>query len=289
MAKRTFLNNEELLAAQKHLGAVDLSYGKNALAIVKARTSFSSWLDERLLEKLTSLPGWESAQPIALGSWARGELTPNSDVDLLLVGEEAAVKELVDAAQTLGVVLRYRVPEVEDDWTLGVKPFDVLAILQGRSFSVAAEQKLSHQQQLIQKKGQPFVRALLKAMVEERLARAERYDSISNFLEPNIKYGPGGLRDLQQALYIFELFQNKFVEKPNAIQVLEKNKQRLLLLRQKMNLLFDLDVILASEQKGLGEWFGFSEIKAFMKQVQVVLSEVSFCADWVVETAKSSS
>ena len=63
---------------------------------------FSRWMGEKLFESLTQVEDWELSEPIALGSWARDELSPRSDIDLLFVGEEIYVKKVVQHFQEAG-------------------------------------------------------------------------------------------------------------------------------------------------------------------------------------------
>src|SRR5438045_2233762 len=93
----------------------------------------SRWLSDRLEERLRSIPGFEAAQPIRLGSWARGELCPKSDVDLVLIGEEKLVGPFVAGAQEAGIKIRARLPENPADWSVGVEPFDVAALFSARA------------------------------------------------------------------------------------------------------------------------------------------------------------
>lgn len=274
MAATSFIDEKDLTTADKALSESD---------------NFSTWLGQYLEGKLKKIPGWQEALPIALGSWARGELAPHSDIDLLFVGEEAAVLKFVEQAQAQGLKIRYRMPEDPKDWTVNVKSFDVLALLDARAFDERSHKMLLEQQALIASKGKSFVQSLLKDMTVERKSRNERFDSISNYLEPNIKYGPGGLRDLTQAQYVFKLFEKRFKDSPWVFETLKQDKAFLLRLRQKLNLQASSDVLLSTEQIELAKWFGFENVQDFMREVQQRLSRVSFVADWVVAAAKAGA
>lgn len=290
MATRSFLNHDELSEAVERFRPIEEApqEGVGQINFSQLGREFSLWLGEVLERRLSVLPHWQQAMPVAIGSWARDELCPKSDIDLIFCGPEEDVLALVNEIHEQGLKLRYRVPEDMEDWTQGVGPFDVLAILHARAFDWDTGERLSQQQLLIRERGATFHKLLIQAMVEERKKRNQRYDSISNFLEPNIKYGPGGLRDLQQALYVYELFQEKFVDAHHAIQVLEHYKNFFLSVRQKLHLMGASEVLTATEQLELAQWFGFSDVKAFMREIQIGLSRVSFYAEWVVERARAS-
>lgn len=289
MAKRTFLTAEEIIVAAGEIRAPRIQeFSEEGLSISRTSKEFSLWLGDQLQKKFEQLDGWEDAEPVALGSWARDELCPSSDIDLIFCGKNSAVKKLVDQIHEAGFRLRYRVPQNLSDWTVGVEPFDVLAILQARAFHWKTVEKLVQQQAKIEEKGLAFKTQLMKAMKAERRERFERYNSISNFLEPNIKYGPGGLRDLQQALYVSQLYPDRFVEAERALKIIDEYKVLFLSIRQKLHLIGGAEVLTANEQLELADWMGFADHLTFMKTLQTGLARVSFYADWMVAQVTES-
>ena len=284
MAKKSFLTDSLWLEYGKQLAAIGRAVGKGEAGYQTPQ--LSRWLSEVLLQRLSANPLWLAAEPIALGSWARDELTPQSDIDLLFAGEESAAGELMRGWQAAGLRVRGRVPEAREDWTQGVEPFDVLAILHGRSFSPRGQQLLEEQQRKIVSLGTSFKRRLLVAMLRERQVRSQRYGSITNYLEPHLKFGPGGLRDLQQGLYVFELFPERFAEAQRALEQLRQVRDFLLLVRRKVQADGAGDVLSASEQRAMAEWLGFKDSIAFMRRLQKGMSQVSFYGDWAVAQAR---
>lgn len=250
----------------------------------------SDWLQTTLHSKLEAHPDWTAAGPIALGSWSRNELTPKSDIDLLFVGDESAVRRLTTDFSKQGLKLRYRMPENLGDWTVGVEAFDVLALISAKALVPEVAESLSQQQMELRQKWSDVRSQIARAMVEERKARAERFDSISNYLEPNLKYGPGGLRDLEQALSLKLLFPERFeTEDPHPFAVLSYYKKFFLLVRQRLHLSEGAtDLLVAPEQEAVAKWLGYESSKAFMKEIQKGVSRVSFYADWVFEQALAS-
>lgn len=254
-----------------------------------ASDSFSIWLSDRLLERLSIHPDWTASGAIALGSWSRKELSPKSDVDLLFVGDEKAVLRLTQDFAKQGLKLRYRMPESMDDWTLGVEPFDILALIGAKALNHEVESKLTEQQSKIRANRKEIRKMILKAMTAERDSRAERFDSITNYLEPNLKYGSGGLRDLEQALALRELFPERFQtpDDQHAFEVLSYYKRFFLLVRQRLHLSEgSSDLLTAPEQAALSQWLAFKSPRDFMKEIQKGVSRVSFYADWVFEKAR---
>jgi [protein-PII] uridylyltransferase len=289
MAKRTFLNEDEWQEATRLCLPPEWEKKSGDEIVVRGNSeTLSTWLERKLLSRFELIPEWTESEPIALGSWARGELCPSSDIDLIFCGPDKVVLKVVDEIQSEGFRLRYRVPQDENDWSVGVEPFDVLAILNAKAFEKKGAEKLVRQQKLIHLRDRKFKAGLMSAMRRERKERSKRYDSISNFLEPNLKYGPGGLRDLQQALTVVDLFPQKFNSQDSALELLKNYKQLFLAIRHRLHLMSGHDVLSGQDQLDLAQWLGFSEGREFMQTLQTGLRQVSFYADWVVAVATVS-
>ncbi|MBX3034274.1 MAG: HD domain-containing protein [Bdellovibrionaceae bacterium] len=247
---------------------------------------FSDWLLRGLLEEWRRHPDFERAAPVLVGSAARRELTPRSDLDLLFTGPEEAVRSFVGSCQQKGLRIRARVPENPEDWTVGVEVWDWLALFEARVLVPAAEDKLLRQREILARRASRERRSWLKVILKERRERQERYDSIANVLEPNLKYGPGGLRDLDQARQIARLFPERFIGEDfrHALGVLEYYAAFWTLLRQKLHLEGQGDVLMNASQFDLAAWFGMQH-KTLMREIQRGLSRVSFYAEWIAEQA----
>jgi [protein-PII] uridylyltransferase len=294
MATKPFLKDDDLLAASEKLSAPSHAPTGDETRKLPG-PEFSRELQSRLLARLSSHPSWSKSGPIALGSWSRDELSPKSDIDLLFTGDEGEVLKLVTDFAKHGLKLRYRMPENLSDWTIGVEPFDLLALIGARtlgpsSMSAAASTPAL---ELVEQQARAFAkrREILKAMVQERRTRTDRYDSITNYLEPNLKYGSGGLRDLEQALSLKVLFPEKFTgpDDEHAFEVLSYYKRFFLLVRQKLHLAEGAgDLLTAPEQAPIAKWLGYKSPRDFMKEIQRGVSRVSFYADWAFEVATAS-
>jgi len=294
MATKSFLTREQLKEAALQLRPPSRAPdGDERRGTGLNSREFSAWLSNKLQQRFQSHADWLASDPVLLGSWARGELSPKSDIDLLFCGPEENVRRFVADISREGVKLRYRMPEDPQDWTKGVEPFDVLALFSAVPITDGARAKLELQLERLKNRSAAFRRELLKAMRLERKQRAERYDSISNFLEPNLKYGPGGLRDLEQALVARQLFPDRFAEMDHAFIVLIYYKSFFLFVREKLHLSEGAnDVLTAPEQKPIADWLGYNngggeDGKGFMREIQKGLSRVSFYADWAIEQASS--
>jgi [protein-PII] uridylyltransferase len=251
-------------------------------------TDFSSWLSLNIENRFRQIQGWEEAAPIAIGSWGRGELCPGSDLDVIFCGETQAIRRVILEVEKLGLKLRHRTPENELDWSQGVGELEVNALFKAKALTLEAAEKLQRQKDLILEKGKTFRRQLLKEISRERRERFKRYDSIANFIEPNLKFGAGGLRDLEQALILADWFPERFVDNEYSFKVLDYYKYFFLMIRQKLHLNSGNDQLSAPYQHELVNWFGFANHRDFMKEVQKGLSRVSFHSDWTIERCQMS-
>ncbi|MGE3756319.1 MAG: HD domain-containing protein [Pseudobdellovibrionaceae bacterium] len=288
MARKSFLTDEDFEIAEKMLlPPLIAPNGDERFESHFNSSSFAFWLSLRLEDRLAKHPAWLESHPIALGSWARGELSPKSDFDLIFSGDDSQVKGLVADLHERGLNIRYRVPANPNDWTEGVEPFDILALFRARPFTAVAAQKLAEAQKSLWKNINHLRPLFLKAMEDEREQRRVRYDSMSNFLEPNLKHGPGGLRDLTQGFYVQDLFPEKLEGAAHALAVLKYYRAFFLSIRQKLHLRGMADSLVGPEQPEIAKWFGYAHHKEFMRQVQLGLSRVSFYSDWIFEQAKA--
>ncbi len=293
MATKSFLKDDELLQSSTALKPPGfIISGDEAQSSRLRPDEFSKWLQYRLLKRLSEHPSWRAAGPIALGSWSRDELSPKSDVDLLFVGNEDDVLKLTTDFSKQGLKLRYRMPEDPSDWTIGVEPFDILALITAVPLTNEVSTELEKQKEKLRANWKAIRKAIVKAMAVEREARNERYDSITSYLEPNLKYGSGGLRDLEQALALKTLFPERFetAEQAHAFAVLSYYKKFFLLVRQKLHLSQGAsDLLIATEQASLAAWLGFKNPRDFMKEIQKGFARVSFYADWAFEQVAAST
>lgn len=260
----------------------DASFPKS---VQRARHNFAAWIEQELVEKLHSFGNLREVKPILLGSWSRHELTPKSDIDLLFAGPEDKVKAFVGEAFKAGLKLRSRTPEDPKDWSKGVQPFDLLALHRAQAL-YETDQSLVEAQRAHAVKAR---KEILKAIRLEREERHKRQDSISNYLEPNLKYGSGGLRDIEQALALRELFPEAFLPLEDyPFRVLQQIKEELLFLRALLHLMSSGDVLSANDQLEISRTLKLESPQVLMKIVQSQLERASFYADWVVATGKST-
>jgi len=148
---------------------------------------------------------------VAVGGYGRGELNPYSDVDIMFLHDGSLAPERVEAfAQKLLYFLwdlrldvGYSVRTIADciemaaaDTTVKTALMDC-RLLTGHPPLFEALHKTVFSQ-ILTKSSDSFI----KQKIAEMKKRREKYGDTIYLLEPNIKEGEGGLRDLQTALWV---------------------------------------------------------------------------------------
>lgn len=233
---------------------------------------------EFVLGAVRERPEFDAAKPVLLGSWARGELMPKSDLDIGFAGDESAVAVVVGELQKQGWKIRARVFDLES--AKAWPDVEKLALLQARPLFDGA---FDFPSRLI---GQDLRsrQKLVKAILADRKPRSERSASFENVLEPQLKMGLGGLRDILQAQQVNLLFPN-LINAEHGRQVLHYYRWFFNTIRLKLHLMGAGDHLLAPLQPDLAVWFGYSDFKDLMREVQKGLSRSLFYADWMAEAA----
>ncbi|MEL7348777.1 MAG: [protein-PII] uridylyltransferase, partial [Pseudomonadota bacterium] len=152
----------------------------------------------------------ERLSVIAVGGYGRGEMAPFSDVDLLFLTPwkrtpwaESAVEAILyilwdlklklgQSVRTISETMRY----ASSDWTIRTNLLEMRYIAGDPEPARALEERLW--EELFLKTGPQFVEAKLA----ERDTRHTRHGGSRYLLEPNVKEGKGGLRDLQTLHWI---------------------------------------------------------------------------------------
>ncbi len=242
----------------------------------------SGWISSRVLQEFSKNQNWLKAMPILLGSWARQELCLKSDLDILFIGPEEFVAKLVQEFSERGIKLRYRVPKNRQDWTEGVEAWDLMALYKAEPLVASCKKDLLATQEKIFTSLQKL-KTFQLAIRNERRQRLARFDSIQNFLEPNLKYGPGGLRDLYQGLLLLDFYPAEFSNATYERDLLLYYREFFLLIRHWLHQRGSGgDILSGNDQLGLSQWFGYKKLSDFMRDVQKGLSRVSFYTNWIV-------
>jgi len=177
---------------------------------------------------------------LALGSYGRKELAPHSDVDLLFLTPLEVTKWVGEFTERVlyllwdtGLDVGYSTRSAGECFQLAQENYDVLTsildarFLQGNPECLTQFQK-DFRNKILDRVGSDFVRAKLESM-EERL---KKHGGTIYVLEPNIKEGMGGLRDIHTSLWVAKvLFDvNSFEElsRRDDLKILDKKDLKVL-------------------------------------------------------------
>jgi [protein-PII] uridylyltransferase len=147
---------------------------------------------------------------IARGGYGRGELNPCSDIDLLFLNSwkpgpycEIVAEIILHALWDAGLTVGHAVRNIRESQAMANVDFKEKTALLDTRFvagdeALYAEFRSMLASQVINRGQQKFFRAKL----EESRARHARYGDSVYLLEPQIKEGEGGLRDLHTAMWV---------------------------------------------------------------------------------------
>lgn len=246
----------------------------------------------------------------AVGGYGRGELLPNSDVDVLILLDDAGLsadgRAQIDATITrwLGAL-----------WDIGMSPsHSVRTIAECVHF---CHEDLSTETAILEGRFLCGERAVFEAFyaqfyssfdvltfwrnkVAEKNARYARFEETPFSLEPNCKESPGGLRDLQLVLWLTKAAkiatswdelrrldwlnerQTKLIKKCETLMLALRAHLHIMTRRLENRLLFDL-------QTGLAQTFGYEDgdgkraSERLMQKYYVAASVISIRLNWFLQ------
>jgi [protein-PII] uridylyltransferase len=245
---------------------------------------------------------------VAVGGYGRGELAPYSDIDLLFLfpwkqtarGEQL-VEYMLYMLWDMGLKVGHSTRSIEDCVRLAKRDLTIrTALLEARFLwgeqALFLELRKTFSEQVISGAAMDFVTGKLA----ERDARHEKMGDSRYYVEPNIKDGKGGLRDLQTLYWIAkfayevdsvaDLVDRDVLTRAEA-RNFSKDQNFLWSVRFHLHyisgrgeerLTFDVQTLI-SERMGYAERAGASGVERFMKHYYIVAKDVGdltriFCA-----------
>ena len=146
---------------------------------------------------------------LALGGYGRGELHPQSDIDLLILVSRARkdseeISAFVRFLWDLKLDIGHSVRTVRDCVREAARDITVITSLYERRRLTGSELLCARLDRALGRKRIWPSRAFFAAKRNEQAQRHAQFDDVEYNLEPNIKGGPGGLRDIQTIAWITE-------------------------------------------------------------------------------------
>ena len=184
-------------------------YWRNAdvETLVAERAAFFDRLIIRIWEEKIPAHIRPDLAIFAVGGYGRGELFPHSDLDLLIVARRPAahrveITELVHCLFDLNLEIGHSVRSLKDCKREAQRDLTVATALFERRLLVGSEALSQSLDKLMNSNRLWPADVFFKAKRDEQALRHRQYDNEEYGLEPNLKTSPGGLRDIQTAIWV---------------------------------------------------------------------------------------
>mgnify|MGYP001293636686 CR=1 FL=1 len=160
-----------------------------------------SWQENNLQLKNISL--------IAVGGYGRGELFPHSDIDILILINNYENKETLKNIENFiaeiwyfKTIISHSVRTSEDCIYAVNNDITIYTSLLESRLIIGDKKLYNNLKKDIDNKNIWTKKKFLLAKKEEKINRYNKYSNTGYLLEPNIKEGPGGFRDLQTLIWV---------------------------------------------------------------------------------------
>lgn len=247
---------------------------------------------------------------VAVGGFGRSELLPGSDIDLMLLLDKKANKAQQQKIATfltflwdIGLEVGHSVRTVRDCIREGKADVTVMTTMIESRLIYGNETLYKKYQLAISPKNMWSSRKFFEAKLEEQHNRHLRFNDTAYNLEPNIKEGPGGLRDIQIIGWVAkrhfdagsfrELVEHGFLTEAE-FDLLDAGQQHLWRVRFALHRLAERreDRLLFDYQKKIAEEFGFKSgeqnlaIEQFMQQYYRTIMELERLSEMLLQIFK---
>jgi [protein-PII] uridylyltransferase len=248
-----------------------------------------AWLIDQLLSST-----WRSTitsadvSLIAVGGYGRAELHPGSDIDLLILTPphintklKREIEEILAFFWDIGLEVGHSVRSVKECVSAAKADITVATNLMEARLIVGSKDYFNDMRRLTGPEKIWPSRKFFQAKLAEKIERYRKYDGTEHKLEPNIKEGPGGLRDIQvvdwvakrhfSASRLSELVKHKFLTK-DEYAILAEGREFLWRVRFVLHTQTGRheDRLLFDHQRNIAKAFGYkakdnSGVEQFMK------------------------
>ena len=189
--------------------------GAGGREIIQAHTSLVDEVIRHVLLSMTQLEAYSGSKVledfslIAVGGYGRGELNPLSDIDLLflLSGNPKSLTEtfIQDALSVIwgfGMEIGHSSRTIKECVTLAQDDLTIKTSMIETRFLIGNQTTYDKFYNTIQKNVlRKHVKQFLNTKLKEQYTHYGQGDSVVSHPEPDIKNGPGGLRDYHSALW----------------------------------------------------------------------------------------
>lgn len=258
------------------------------------------------LWKRQGISGNDKATLVAVGGYGRRELHPASDIDLMILLTDTPdedCQERVASFLTLlwdvGLDVGHSVRTLEECLEAARDDLTVITNLIEARYVDGNETLFMELHEAIKPKRMWSSREFFTAKLEEQRKRHLKFGDTSHRVEPNLKEGRGGLRDIQTISWVTlreygtfslqELYENRLLEY-DEYEILRDGRQFLWRIRFALHELAKRkeDRLLFDYQRSLAHAFGYTDdtdnaaVEAFMQRYYRVITELERLSDMLM-------
>jgi [protein-PII] uridylyltransferase len=263
---------------------------------------------DRLLAKAWiahELPRDKGLALVAVGGFGRGELHPGSDVDLLILVNKvrdhaAQIQSFITFLWDIGLEVGQSVRTVKDCVRESKKDITVATNLMEAHLIVGDAALFERMRQATSAEKIWPSRKFFEAKWSEQRSRHYKFHDTAYNLEPNVKEGPGGLRDIQMVGWVakrhfgaetlHELVTHEFLTE-SEYESLTQGQSFLWQVRFALHILTGRreDRLLFDYQRTLAAQFGYSDddanlaVEKFMKRYYRTIMDLSRLNEMLLE------
>ncbi len=245
---------------------------------------------------------------VALGGYGRGELYPFSDIDLLLLHDRKSKKKMQEVAEAIlyplwdaGFDVGHSVRMVKDAVRFAGEDFFFQVALLDARLLVGSQALFDgllarYRKKIFDGRRHLFVRT----MEEFRAERRRKYGSHSYLLEPHIKEGKGGMRDIQAMLWVakgvfgldgLDAMEDSGMLAPDDRKVFQESWNMLARIRNRLHYISRRknDQLIFEYQEEMAAAFGYTDrdgllaVEHFMRHVYGHLQTIAVTTDLFFE------
>jgi len=279
-----------------------------ATMLVTAHARFVDQLIVRAWKRhLPLLPAGFRIALVAVGGYGRGELHPASDIDLMvLIGKgkpakaQAFVETIIRFFWDMGIEVGHSVRTLKDCVNESKNDITVATNLMESRLLDGDEELFRKMRQLTHTSKIWPSRKFFAAKRLEQISRYRQFDDTAYNLEPNIKDGPGGLRDIHMIQWVTQRhFDTTSLHDLVSLGFLSKEEFRTLVrgrnflwhVRAGLHYLAERreDRLLFDHQRELATHFGYVSrsgmlaVEQFMKRYYRTVKELSLLNDILLQ------
>lgn len=207
-------------ARARALAEIEADFARNPRAAREAVRAIAAVTDSTVIAVHHVATTWlhpqkassdsERLAVLAVGGYGRAEMAPASDVDLLFLTPwkitawaESVVESMLYMMWDLKLKIGHSIRSIDDCLRLGEADMTIrTALVENRLVAGHAPLALTLRDRLWSELFERTIPEFIEAKLDERAARHARQGGQRYVLEPNVKEGKGGLRDLQTLYWI---------------------------------------------------------------------------------------